>query len=560
MAVVKKVFNDEDVATMRKELFQIGSEEVAKNLFFSIKSRYPILYVVSPEEDRVIKFIRKFCISEVYTGYIWDCSRGLIKIQTEEQETTAKDDITDPEAILSYIIDCVKQGTEDKDQRRIYVLLDYHKFLKDADAIIERKLKEFIHYSQRETIIIVAPEYVTTSTLDKELTMIDLPYPSKEEISETLNDVKKRVSLSKPEIAKDADNKREDIISAIAGLTLQEAKNALAKTVVQDRIFNIKTLLKEKEQIVRKSGVLEVCDTDLTMDDVGGYDNLKNWLEIRKTAFSEDAKLFGLPAPRGLLSSGVSGAGKSLVAKAIASYYQMPLIRLDIGSVFSGTVGSSERKMREALKTIDSVNKTVVLIDEVEKGLSGGRSSGYTDGGTTSRVIGTILTWMQERKGMSFIVATSNNISEIPPEFMRAGRFDEVFYFDLPSKNERADIAGKLLRRKGRDYEKFDLQAIAEHCENYVGAEIEKAIDNALYLCYYEDKRELMTEDICKAFKEFIPLYISRKDDIQAMRTWAKNGGAIFANSSTTLSPTKKLKPPKINKETEFDFGRELEI
>jgi len=303
--IKKKVYSDTDKDKLRAELYKIGNEEVAKNIFFSIKSRYKILYIVSSEEERVVSYFKKFCASEIYSGYVWDCSRGLINIHSEDAVTTAKEEITDPEAILSHAIDLTQQGKEDNG--RIYLLLDFHKFLEDADAVIERKMKEFAHYSEHDTIVIVAPEYVCGTTLDKEVTMIDFPYPSKHEIGKKLDDIRQRIVINLPETAKMAKDKKEDLINAVSGLTLNEAKNAFAKTIVKDRTFKIPTLLREKELIIKKGGLLEICDTDISMDDVGGLEVLKDWLYIRKSAFSDDAREFGLPLPRGIMLSGSPG-------------------------------------------------------------------------------------------------------------------------------------------------------------------------------------------------------------------------------------------------------------
>lgn len=532
MPDVKKVYSNDDREELRKQLFKIGEEDVSKNVFYSIKSRYKILYIVSSEEDRIIKYFKTFCISEAYTGYIWDCSRGLIDIHNEKPETTAVQDITDSEAILSYLIDTVKKGKHPSSVGRIYLLLDFHKFLDDATPILERKLKEFAHYSEADSIVIVAPEYICGNTIDKEVTMIDFPYPSKFEIEETLDNIRKRILPTKPKIAEIAEQKKEDIVHAVSGLTIKEARNAFAKTVVQDRTFKISTLLKEKELIVKKSGLLEICNTDLTIDDIGGLEVFKEWLITRRTGFSEDAISFGLPPVRGTLLAGIPGGGKSLSAKAVATLFEMPLLRLDMGAMFGSRVGESERRIRESLKAVESVSPTVLWLDEIEKGVSGTASSGHTDGGTTARVVSTLLTWMQEKKSQVFVIATANKISDIPPEFMRAGRFDEIFFIDLPNTFERADIAGKLLKRKKRNPGNFDLEAIGRCCDGYVGAEIEKAIDNALFSCYHQNKKELTTEDICLEFPKFIPISKSRKEEIDNMRDWAKNGGAIIANSS----------------------------
>jgi len=557
----KKAYSQKERKALKDELFKIGNESVSKNIFYSIKSHYKILYIVSSEEDRIVSFFQKFCISEGYTGYAWDCSRGLIDIHSGKEVTTSKEDIKDPEGILSYVVDETKQYDEndDKTKGRIFLLLDFHKFLEDADAIIERKLKEFAFESEIDTVVIVAPEFVCGNTIDKEVTMINFPYPSHEELNTILSEMRDGLMPKKPKIAKAADKRREELIHAISGMTLRESKNALAKTIVQNNEFKTSTLIREKELTIRKSGLLEICDVnDVTIDDVGGLETIKYWLEVRKSAFCDDARDFGLPSPKGILLAGCPGSGKSLTCKSVASLYDFPLLRLDMGMMFSSRVGASESNMREAIKIAEGIHPVCLWLDEVEKGLSGVASSAQTDGGTTARVVSTLLTWMQEKQTTVFVVATANDIASIPPEFMRAGRFDEIFFLDLPDLNERADIVRKLLRRKKRNPDDFDLFEIARACDTYVGAEIEKAIDNSLFICYHENKRKLKTSDVVESFSQFVPLYKSRKDEIDAMRSWAKDGGAIIANSSVK---SKMMLPKKKKSDiTKLDFDEELEI
>lgn len=554
MKIKEVVCNLEDVASLKDELFKIGSKEVSEDIFFSIKSRYKLLYVVSSEEDRVLSFIIKFCQSQAYTGFVWDCARGLLDITTnkvpattEENPVVNSDDIKDPEVALSYILDGINIKTESNG--RIYVLLDFHHFLQSDEVYkIERKLKHFSRLSKTDTIIIVAPEYSSTIGLDKEFTMIDFPYPSKDEIRQTLDKVKASVALTNPVIAKSASENEEEIIRAASGLTLAEARYALAKTAVKDKQFSITSLVKEKEQIIKKTKLLEYFEPKVSLDDVGGLETLKQWIKTRKSIFTEDARNFGIPNPKGLMLVGCSGAGKSFIAKAIASEYKHPLLRLDMGSMFDSLVGASEKRIRESLKLVDSLESCTLWIDEIEKGVSGIDSSSKSDGGTTARVVSTLLTWMQEKTSSAFIVATANNIHLMPPEMTRAGRFDEIFFVDLPSIVEREDIVNKLLIRKHRDPSKVDAKAVAEVCDGYVGAEIEKAIDNSIIMSYVDGKRDVRTEDIIKSLGEFIPLSVARKEEIESLRSWAKDGRAVYANAKIKPPMTLKKKEQKLTK------------
>ncbi|MHA2279337.1 MAG: AAA family ATPase [Promethearchaeota archaeon] len=279
------------------------------------------------------------------------------------------------------------------------------------------------------------------------------------------------------------------------------------------------------------------------MDDLGGLDTLKEWLTLRRLAFREDARQFGLPAPKGVLLIGVPGTGKSATCDALSHAYEMPLLRLDFGAVFSAHVGESEANIRLCLQTAEAISPAILWIDEVEKGIGGVESSNATDGGVTNRVFGTLLTWMQDKLAPVFVVCTANNVLGMPPEFMRAGRFDEIFFIDLPNDDQRYEVAEKLLRRKGRNPDDFDIDPIVSASHHYSPAEIEKGIDNALFVAYSENKRSVLTEDVVSEIKKFHPLYNSRREEIDAMREWAIGGDGLGGRAVLANSPEKKAVP-----------------
>jgi len=270
---------------------------------------------------------------------------------------------------------------------------------------------------------------------------------------------------------------------------------------------------------------------------------LKEWLSKRALAFSDRARQFGLPEPKGLLLLGVQGAGKSLIAKAISSQWRLPLLRLDLGSLFSGLVGSSEQNMRTALQLAESVSPCLLWLDELEKGLAGAASSHLSDAGTTARVFGSFLTWMQEKTAPVFVVATANDISILPPEALRKGRFDEIFFIDLPNHNERRDIFFIHITKRGRDPQKFDLDLLARLSENFSGAEIEQAVISALYDAF-EDNRNLTDEDIATAIKNTIPLAQTMENQVSALRGWARTHArpASPVNWTPSLTNTSGLR------------------
>ena len=308
-----------------------------------------------------------------------------------------------------------------------------------------------------------------------------------------------------------------------AGAAHTEAENAFAKAIANDGKLDaddINLVLDEKKQILRKSGLIEYISTDETMGSVGGLEYLKAWLDRRNGAFSDEARTFGLPQPKGLLLLGVQGCGKSLTAKAIASRWRLPLVRLDMGRIFAGFIGSSEENVRKAIRIAEGVAPCVLWIDEIEKGLSG-TSGGDSDGGTTARVFGALLTWMQEKTAPVFIVATANRITDLPPELLRKGRFDEIFFIDLPSLRERADIFTIHLRRRGRDPREFDISELAHEAAGFSGAEIEQAVIAGLYQAF-ETRGALTQAHVLAALGETRPLSATMREDITRLREWAQ--------------------------------------
>jgi SpoVK/Ycf46/Vps4 family AAA+-type ATPase len=316
---------------------------------------------------------------------------------------------------------------------------------------------------------------------------------------------------------------RERLLHAARGLTLKEAENVFAKTLVLDGRLtadDVSVIYSEKQQIIKKSGLLEYCDPQEDFSQVAGLDNLKQWLTKRQIAFTERAARFGLPSPRGVMLLGVQGCGKSLCAKAVASLWNLPLLRFDVGRMFSSLVGSSEENIRRAIQTAESVAPVILWIDEIDKALAGSAASASSDGGTSARVFGTILTWLSEKTSSVFVICTANDISHLPPELLRKGRLDEIFFVDLPSLQERAEVLQIHLRKRGRDSSQFDLDALARSCEGFSGAEIEEAVISALFdaLSRQED---LNTALIQKNLAETVPLSKTMNEEMNRLRNWA---------------------------------------
>jgi len=295
--------------------------------------------------------------------------------------------------------------------------------------------------------------------------------------------------------------------------------------------------------------VLEYYPTDRSMAEVGGLDQLKDWLERRGRAFGAGARQFGLDAPKGVLLLGVQGCGKSLTAKAIAAAWQFPLLRFDLGKVFGGIVGQSEGNIRTALQVAQALAPCVLWIDEIEKGLAGMGSSDQTDGGTTARVVGTLLTWMQEKREPVFVVATANRIDMLPPELLRKGRFDEIFFVDLPTQSVRREILSIHLHRKNREPQGYDVEALARSSAGFSGAELEEAVREGLFDAYAEG-RELRTEHIARALEKTYPLSRTMADQIEGLRKWAKVRARLASSEAPEPLPAGKTTAPQLRQET----------
>jgi SpoVK/Ycf46/Vps4 family AAA+-type ATPase len=325
---------------------------------------------------------------------------------------------------------------------------------------------------------------------------------------------------------------KEAALQSALGLTTTEAENAFALSVVETRGIDPKVIAREKARTLKRNGLVEVVEATTSLDDIGGLGQLKEWLQRRGGAFSASAKAYGLPAPKGLLIVGITGTGKSLTAKATAGAFGLPLLRLDMGRVFGGIVGQSEANLRSVIQTAEAIAPCVLWIDEIEKGFSGSKSSGSTDGGTSSRVFGSFLSWMQEKDQPVFVVATANDVSKLPPEFLRKGRFDEMFFVDLPDAQERAQIWDIVIKRHGRRPTDYDTVVLSRACEQFTGAEIEAVFIDAMHEAYAEGK-EPGPKEILEAMTNTVPLAQLMDGQIAALRHWAKGRAREAASRNT---------------------------
>ena len=484
-----------------------------------IRSRYPILYVVTWEEARVQHHLEEIATRRGKQMFTWSVTSGMRRAGSQGEG--GRKGLSDPVEALDTVIEYKEAG--------IYLFKDFHPFMKDAacNIAVIRKLREVAQAlsNSYKTLIITSPSMEFSPELQKDITVIDYPLPGIPEFGRLFERIKTEMSTRGKVRFTDDPQDLEKLLRAAMGLTLPEAENVFAKTIVNNGQLtgdDVSMIFSEKQQIIRKSGLLEYCDAPGDMEEIGGLDQLKEWLQKRSVAFSDSARKFGLPAPKGVLLIGVQGCGKSLCAKAVSRLWNMPLLRFDMGRVFSSLVGSSEENIRRAIAVAESIAPVVLWADEIDKAFSGAQGSGMTDGGTTARVMSTFLTWLNEKQKPVFVMTTANDISQLPPELLRKGRLDEIFFVDLPTEAERVSIFKIHIAKRGRKVDGFDLDALAGASEGYSGAEIEEAIISALYDAFYLNK-ELETPDVLKSLRETVPLSRTMSEKLSELRAWAES-------------------------------------
>jgi SpoVK/Ycf46/Vps4 family AAA+-type ATPase len=364
--------------------------------------------------------------------------------------------------------------------------------------------------------------------------VVEFALPGKEQLGVVLDNIASSAKLQKPE-----GEGRESLLDAACGLTSMEAENAFALSVVQSGSLNPVIVAAEKANEVKKGGLLEVYPAASSLEDIGGLDCLKAWLLQRRNAFGKEAREYGLPSPKGLLIVGIPGTGKSLTAKATATVFNRPLLKLDAGRLFGGLVGQSESNLRSVIATAEAIAPCVLWTDEIEKGFNGSRSSGSTDGGTASRVLGTFLSWLQDRQAPVFVVATANDVTQLPSELLRKGRFDELFFVDLPNQKEREAIWGIQIAKFKRDPEKFDTVQLARATEGLTGSEIEQLFIDSLHEAFSRHG-EPTDLSIALLLNDLVPLSKLMSEQIDALRRWAK-GRARLATTQSSQSQGRRI-------------------
>ncbi len=488
-----------------------------------VRAKYPILYVVSWEERRVEEVIKAVAAKLDRKMHTWSVTQGMSPVVQRASGPAKASNLPGELEALAQV--------HESGEYTLFMLRDFHPYMKDTRVV--RLLRDLAGRlrSRAQTIIIVSPVLNLPVELEKDITVLEFPLPQSEDIEAQIADVIEAVK-DNPNIDTELeDDMREMLVRSAQGLTMDEIESALARALVEDKKLTVDKIIEEKKQIVRKTGMLEFYPSASKLSDVGGLDLMKEWLTKRSKSFTDAAIEYGVPYPKGVMIIGIQGCGKSLVAKAVSTAWNLPMLKMDVGRIFGSLVGQSEDNMRRAIRIAESLAPCVLWIDELEKGFAGMSSGGVSDSGTTARVFSTFLTWMQEKTKPVFLIATGNNVEALPPELMRKGRFDEIFFVDLPDKAEREEIFKIHLKKRNRDPKKFKVKELAELSFGFSGAEIEQLVIGALNHAFFED-REVTFKDIKEEAGKQIPLSRMMAEEVAYLRDWAKLRARPSAESS----------------------------
>ncbi len=470
-----------------------------------IKAGYAGLYLVSHEEARVEAEFKAIAADLERPLHAWSVTEGLVDVGKGSAR-----DCGDALEVLGVIAELPENS--------IVLLRDYHQFFEEANPVLIRLLKDQLRAARTtgKTVAILGCRLELPPELEREIAVIEFALPDAAQLRVVLDGIVESAKLESPK-----SDTVSNLIDAARGMTTTEAENAFALSVVETASLSPAVIAREKAQAVKKNGLLELVETGESLDSIGGLDLLKEWLLKRREAFTPRAIEYGLPTPKGVLMLGIPGCGKSLTAKATASVFGVPLLRLDAGRIFAGLVGQSESNLRSVIQTAEAIAPVVLWIDELEKGFAGSRSSGSADGGTSSRVFGSFISWMQEKTSPVFIVATANDVSQLPPEMLRKGRWDELFFVDLPTREEREAIWSIQIAKYRRDPIGFDLRQLGKASDGFTGAEIEQVFIEALYRAF-DQETEPCDLTIGEALVDFVPLSKLMAEQIAGLRQWAQ--------------------------------------
>ncbi|WP_287127871.1 AAA family ATPase [Candidatus Cyanaurora vandensis] len=486
-----------------------------------IQAQYPLIYLVTFEEERAEEAIARIAQTKPqHHVFVWTVTHGMVEYGRTNAPT--QHNTISPQAAIEWASRYKESG--------IFIFKDLHPFIDNAE--VNRWLRDTVinFRGTQKTLILMSPIQNVPVELEKDIVMVEYPLPDMQELDEVLNQHLK-VPFGKKRVTPET---REKLLKAALGLTRDEADKVYRKAdVVAGKLTEseVDIILSEKKQVIKRNGILEFLEFDETIEAVGGLSELKRWLTQRAGAFTERARQYGLPQPKGMLILGVPGCGKSLIAKTTARLWGLPLLRLDMGRVYDGSmVGRSEANLRNALRVAESISPAILFIDEVDKAFAGAAGSADADGGTSSRIFGSFLTWMQEKNSPVFVMATANRVEKLPSEFLRKGRFDEIFFVDLPTQDERTEVFRIHLAKRRKEIDRFDIEELGKACEGFSGAEIEQAIVAAMYEAFAQ-KREFTQFDILSALRSTMPISRTMMEQVTALREWARNRARPAATS-----------------------------
>ncbi|MEB3162939.1 MAG: AAA family ATPase [Prochlorothrix sp.] len=486
-----------------------------------LRACYPVIYIPTLEEERVELAIGRSALKLGNRAiYIWDFVEGYQG--SPNHQGAAK---RNPLGALEFLDQLPDRAPG------IFILRDFHRFLEDVAVV--RKLRNTarsLKAQAKNLILLVSPQFTPPPDLAEVVVLLEFPPPSSEEIRQELQEI--TAGLGQRLEA----GPLEDLVRSCQGLSLERIRRVIARAIAdhgQLQANDVDNVLEEKRQTIRQTQVLDFYAARERITDIGGLDNLKEWLLRRGGAFSEQARNYGLPYPRGLLLVGIQGTGKSLTAKAIAHHWHLPLLRLDVGRLFAELVGQSEARTRQMIQLAEALAPCVLWIDEIDKAFAG--IDGRGDSGTANRVFGTFLTWQAEKTSPVFVVATANNVQSLPPELLRKGRFDEIFFVGLPNQRERRAIFEvHLSRLRPQRLDRYDCDRLAYETPDFSGAEIEQVLIEAMHLGFSQE-RDFTTDDILEAASQTVPLARTAQDQIEALKAWAAAGKVRLASRRDPL-------------------------
>ncbi|MEM8718609.1 MAG: AAA family ATPase [Cyanobacteria bacterium P01_G01_bin.39] len=486
-----------------------------------LRACYPLIYLPTKEEERAEKAIALATEKLANRNlFIWDFVNGY-----QENPNNAGFGRRNPLQALEFITQMPSKAGG------VFILRDFQRFL--DDTAVSRELRNVARSlkSQPKNIVIIAPQVQIPEELSEVITVVEFALPTAPEIK---TEIERLIAATEPNLSEQL---LDEVVRAAQGLSLERIRRVLTRAIATNGKLepdDVELILEEKRQSIRQTQILDYYPATEQISDIGGLDNLKNWLLRRGGAFSEQARAYGLPNPRGLLLVGIQGTGKSLTAKAIAHHWHLPLLRLDVGRLFAGLVGESESRTRQTIELAEALAPCILWIDEIDKGFAG--LDGKGDSGTTSRVFGTFITWLAEKKTPVFVVATANNIRALPPEMLRKGRFDEIFFVGLPNQTEREAIFRvHLAKLRPHNLGNYDVKRLAYETPDFSGAEIEQTIIEAMHIGFSQN-RDFTTDDILEAASQIVPLAKTAQEQIEFLQQWVAAGKARLASKNSDLS------------------------